>query len=948
MAFPVQFTFSGGEISDEFRARADSNRYYLSLELCENFVTKALGGIYRRYGTELVEALPTKPNRLELFEFSIEQAYMLAYGEETVRVYQDRALLTSGIVTPYQAADLFRIHAVQSADVQFHAHPLYPPAIFARLSATTFLYQAVVFIPQPFFEADTFFTESLTLSATTGEGVTFTASGIVPFTPADVDRQLVAGLGRAVITEFTSPTVLVGDVLQTFSTVGPIAAGSWALTGSPAASIAADKTGPVGAKVRVTLRRPDADAPNLISDGDFSGGQGGWDDFSGALLESGTATAGTAPGDLFDTTALFITNGVQSNHIVINLDEGAARSNVVGIISETNVTHDGTDNFGVNDDYEIRDSGIATFTGGEATLTGGANGIAHIQRVVATEVGVVYQIKRDIREASLSMQVGSTSQASDLLAEFTSNIGNAITDDFIATTTTSFVQFRNNQDTSGVVDNVEVKNLSVFGFRAEDAGKYIAMHGGIIEITTLPFFDRADGIIWSLLDEDTENVSVVAGRWILGVPAWSTERGYPNTLTFHGGGLFYLGTRSQPLTVWRSVKGLFDNFSLGVEDDSGLDIEISGNNAIQWAESFQQLLISTRGDGLTLVGGQNGLTPTNNRQIPQGIEGSAPLRPLRSGTRLFHLSRDSRAIWELHVDEEALLFDDPILITLIAVHMTKSGIVDWALQTHPEKILWAVRADGVLVGYSFEFKEEVRGWHRHPMTGFVRSVAVLPVDNSTTEETEEVWLIVERNNVECIEVMRPRDEHDNVRKAALTVDSAVRYDFATAQTVFTGLGHLEGLTVQLVAREEVSKTNRRGEVELVDRLINVGTQVVQGGQVTSPDPHKRMDIGLPFTPRARTLPPEMQRQDGTLLSRKGRWEEVAIETFETIGLTISGVRIETQEVDDLLDTYVPPTSAILRGEGIGWEESPQVTFEQTLPFPATLLNFVGSLEVEEV
>ena len=77
MAFPVQFTFSGGEISDEFRARADSNRYYLSLELCENFVTKALGGIYRRYGTELVEVLPTQPNRLELFEFSVEQAYML-------------------------------------------------------------------------------------------------------------------------------------------------------------------------------------------------------------------------------------------------------------------------------------------------------------------------------------------------------------------------------------------------------------------------------------------------------------------------------------------------------------------------------------------------------------------------------------------------------------------------------------------------------------------------------------------------------------------------------------------------------------------------------------------------------------------------------------------------------------------------------------------------------
>jgi hypothetical protein len=304
------------------------------------------------------------------------------------------------------------------------------------------------------------------------------------------------------------------------------------------------------------------------------------------------------------------------------------------------------------------------------------------------------------------------------------------------------------------------------------------------------------------------------------------------------------------------------------------------------------------------------------------------------------------------IEENTELFADPVNITLLAKHITRSGIVQMALQTKPESILWVVRDDGVLVGYSFELAEQIGGWHRHPMGDKVKSVGVKNIISSATvfgEETQEVWLIVERGGVECLELMRPLDEQGTTRKAVLTVDSAVRYAFATATTVFTNLGHLEGRTVRLVAREETTQVNRRGETETVDRMINVGTAVVQSGQVTIAAPgHKRMDIGLDFVPRARTLPPEMQTQTGSALARQGRWQEVAVDVYDTIGLTISGVRIEPQETPDLLDTYLAPRAETLRGSGEGSTESPQLTFEQFEPFPATILTVSGELELEEV
>lgn len=89
-----QRSFTGGEWAPSLAARVDLDKYATALQLCENFVVQPYGGVATRPGTKyLAEAIDSaKPLRLIPFQFSVEQGYILEFGDYTMRVYRDGAL----------------------------------------------------------------------------------------------------------------------------------------------------------------------------------------------------------------------------------------------------------------------------------------------------------------------------------------------------------------------------------------------------------------------------------------------------------------------------------------------------------------------------------------------------------------------------------------------------------------------------------------------------------------------------------------------------------------------------------------------------------------------------------------------------------------------------------------------------------------------------------------
>lgn len=252
-----QNAFTSGVFSPRLRGRTDLAKYSAALRECVNMIVQPQGGAITRGGTRHVALAkhPDRRARLVEFRFSIEQTYMLEFGDEYIRFFRDRGPLEEAagtpteIASPYAETDLAELSFAQSNDILFITHPDHAPRELRRVSANDHLpasWQLVLFnfLNGPYGLVNTTST-TLTPSATSGGAITITASSAV-FAATDVGRFVrisnpASGVtwGYARITAFSSATSVTAAVQQVFATTNASAVwqlGAWsATTGYPRA-----------------------------------------------------------------------------------------------------------------------------------------------------------------------------------------------------------------------------------------------------------------------------------------------------------------------------------------------------------------------------------------------------------------------------------------------------------------------------------------------------------------------------------------------------------------------------------------------------------------------------------------------------------------------------------------------------------------------------------------
>jgi hypothetical protein len=136
----------------------------------------------------------SKKTRILPFEFSATQAYIIEFGDQYVRFYRNYGQISSGpfsevfdtpfskgsayeISTPYLEAELFELVITQSADVLYIAHQNHEPRTLSRLADTNWSLDIIQFLDGPYEPVNATET-TLGLSATSGTGVTVTASAV--------------------------------------------------------------------------------------------------------------------------------------------------------------------------------------------------------------------------------------------------------------------------------------------------------------------------------------------------------------------------------------------------------------------------------------------------------------------------------------------------------------------------------------------------------------------------------------------------------------------------------------------------------------------------------------------------------------------------------------------------------------------------------------------------
>lgn len=179
--YTIQTSFATGEISPSLYGRPDLAKYSAGLARCENFIIHPHGGVSKRPGMRFIAKAKGRCRLVE-FEYSIDQSYVLEFGNKYVRFFRGGAQIMSGgspyeLVTPYLEADLDGLSFTQSADVLYIVHKGYRPMELYRVNDAEWVLEDFAFSGGPF-RNKTAAQEDVTLalSAKSGSNVTMTAS----------------------------------------------------------------------------------------------------------------------------------------------------------------------------------------------------------------------------------------------------------------------------------------------------------------------------------------------------------------------------------------------------------------------------------------------------------------------------------------------------------------------------------------------------------------------------------------------------------------------------------------------------------------------------------------------------------------------------------------------------------------------------------------------------
>lgn len=418
--------------------------------------------------------------------------------------------------------------------------------------------------------------------------------------------------------------------------------------------------------------------------------------------------------------------------------------------------------------------------------------------------------------------------------------------------------------------------------------------------------------------------------------AWSTHRGFPRAVTFFEQRLYFGGSSFQPQTLWGSAVGAYEDMTPGSDDTDAVTYTISSAtmNAIQWLRAKDVLFIGTANAEFTAGDPTAPLTPTNVRITPQTEHGSAYLQPVVAGNVVLFLSRSRRKVRELSFEFRDDAYRAPDL-SLLAEHITEGGVTQFAYAREPDSVVWAVRADGTLLSLTYDREQEIVAWAQHTLSGEVESVACIPVDAASgTEGYDQTWVVVKRtingSTARYVEYLSPRFELVEDIEDACFLDSSLAY--AGASTVsLSGLDHLEGEEVAVLGDGAV-QPNR----------------TVSGGSITLQAPVSKAVVGLPYTSRLRTLPLTQGAQDGSTQGKAKSWGRYVARLYRSIGPTIDGERVTTRLASDPMSTALQPFTGLREAQLLGWDEEAQVTIEQDLPLPCTVLSLVGIVQVEDL
>lgn len=409
---------------------------------------------------------------------------------------------------------------------------------------------------------------------------------------------------------------------------------------------------------------------------------------------------------------------------------------------------------------------------------------------------------------------------------------------------------------------------------------------------------------------------------------------YPSCASFFEQRLYYGATNNSPQTVFGSNINSFNNFNTSrpAGDDEAITFTIASGqvNEIRHIVPLREMILLTSGGEWKVSGsGDAALSPASITIKPQSYRGSSRVRPLVIGDTIIYVQDKGSIVRDLAYKLESDGFTGTDLSVLSNHLFDGYTITDWAYQQVPHSIVWAVRSDGALLGFTYMREHEVWAWHRHDTDGSFEAVA------SISESGEDATYFVVRRTINGQTKRFIERLHSRQFSAAedyFGVDCGLTYSGSPATTI-SGLSHLEGKEVAIFAGGDV-----------------LARQTVTSGAITLPRAYSKVHVGLPYSCDLETLDVDAGAgQGGTIQAKRKTIAKVTLRVLKSRGFyagpssdKLTQTKMTITNYDTAIAAYTGDMELVLQPT---WNSNGRVFIRQSDPAPLTVLAIIPDIEV---
>ena len=409
---------------------------------------------------------------------------------------------------------------------------------------------------------------------------------------------------------------------------------------------------------------------------------------------------------------------------------------------------------------------------------------------------------------------------------------------------------------------------------------------------------------------------------------------YPAAVSYYEQRRNFGGTGNAPQKIWMTRSGTESDmsYSLPTKDDDRIAFRIAAReaNTIRHLVPLSDLIVLTSSAEFRVTSiNTDALTPTSISVKPQSYIGASNVQPCLINSNLLYGAARGGHMREMAYSRESGGYVSGDL-SLRSTHLFDDyDLVDMAYAKAPMPIVWAVSSSGKLLGLTYVPEQQVGAWHQHDTDGAFESCAVV------AEGREDVLYVIVRrliNGVQRRYIERMASRKFTDLSSAFFVDSGATYSGYPTNTV-TALDWLEGKTVSILADGAVHPQ-----------------RTVTGGTITLDNAASVVQVGLPITADAKTLPLAAQIDTGYAQGRVKNVNKVWMRVVNSSGIFAGP---STEQLVQFKQRTTEPygTAPTLRTDEIeidvkpDWGNDAAIVVRQSDPLPITITSMTMEVSI---